>query len=199
MTTRHTGPGLFASDITALYNLVKPMSFGLDRTFGAYELNLWNFALAYYRRPGVAEACLILQDRAGVDVNVMIYVLWRIAVRGDHVDSTAIAAADEVVAQWRKEIVQPLRLARRALKTGPAPAPNSSTETLRGRIKAIEIDAEHIELDWLEQQVGGSGSERKSENVMSESLKALRSVVRFYSDADSTDIEPAIDTLVAAL
>ncbi|MCG8546534.1 MAG: TIGR02444 family protein, partial [Alphaproteobacteria bacterium] len=34
----------------------------------------WNFSLRAYARPGVADACIRLQDRYGVDVNVLFYL-----------------------------------------------------------------------------------------------------------------------------
>ena len=40
------------------------------------EEALWRFSLAFYARPGVAEALIALQDRAGLDVNLMLFALW---------------------------------------------------------------------------------------------------------------------------
>ena len=36
------------------------------------EAECWAFALAIYARPGVAEACLALQNEAGVDVMLLL-------------------------------------------------------------------------------------------------------------------------------
>ena len=36
----------------------------------------WTFSLGYYRGAGVSEACLELQDNCGVDVNVVLFLLW---------------------------------------------------------------------------------------------------------------------------
>jgi uncharacterized protein (TIGR02444 family) len=35
------------------------------------EADSWAFALAIYAKPGVAEACLTLQNEAGVDVMIL--------------------------------------------------------------------------------------------------------------------------------
>ena len=40
------------------------------------DSRFWQFSLDFYARPGVADACLELQDRAGVDVNVLFFVLY---------------------------------------------------------------------------------------------------------------------------
>ncbi|HKS89918.1 MAG TPA: TIGR02444 family protein, partial [Stellaceae bacterium] len=53
----------------------------------------WRFSLALYARPGVAEALIALQDRAGRDVNLMLFALWFGAVRGRRLDAARLAAA----------------------------------------------------------------------------------------------------------
>ena len=40
------------------------------------ESPFWRFSLRFYSRPGVASACLALQDEAGADVNVMLFLLF---------------------------------------------------------------------------------------------------------------------------
>jgi len=37
---------------------------------------LWRFSVAFYARPGISGALIALQDRAGVDVNLMLFALW---------------------------------------------------------------------------------------------------------------------------
>ena len=36
----------------------------------------WRFSLRFYRRRGVADACITLQEQAGVDVNLLLFLLW---------------------------------------------------------------------------------------------------------------------------
>ena len=113
------------------------------------ESAFWQFSLALYARPRVADACLELQDSAGVDVNVMFYLLF-LAIRERQVGRDDVARIDALVAAWRERAVLPLRTLRRRLKTGIAPFPVKDTEPLRSAIKRIELDAEHIEQDMLE-------------------------------------------------
>jgi len=40
------------------------------------ESPFWRFSLRFYSRPGVAAACLALQDEAGADVNLMLFLLF---------------------------------------------------------------------------------------------------------------------------
>lgn len=117
---------------------------------------LWCFVVPFYGRDGVAAACLTLQDRLGVDVNVLLFAIFAQAERGMALSEDDIAAVDALIRDWRTEVIQPLRRVRSRMKSGPAPAPSAVTDTLRGRIKRAELDAEQIELavlhDWLERQ-----------------------------------------------
>ncbi len=125
----------------------------------ALDNALWRFALDFYGREGVAPACLLLQDKAGVDVNILLCTLFAAADRGIALSADDLADLDAHVAGWRREVVEALRSLRIRLKTGPSPAPCPETDALRTRIKESELQAEQIALamlwDWLERQAKG--------------------------------------------
>ena len=110
---------------------------------------LWRFALAVYQKPGVSDACLLLQDRHGCNVPLLLFAAWAGAERGVALTADEVAAAGNAVGPWHGEVVEPLRVVRRRLKHGPPPAPDTETVKLRARLQAIEIDAERIELETL--------------------------------------------------
>ena len=113
----------------------------------------WQFSLAVYTRDGVAEHCLALQRRLGLDVNVLLLMLWAARQWGDAPTAEQIADADGRISAWRDEIVIPLRQLRGRLKSGPAPAPDVMTNMLREDIKRLELDAERMEQEMLAQWV----------------------------------------------
>jgi uncharacterized protein (TIGR02444 family) len=118
----------------------------------------WPFVVALYARPGVSQACLLLQDRAGVDVNILLFALYAAVERGVVLAAHELQEMDAAVAAWRNDIILPLRSVRRRLKTGPEPAPGDKTEVLRTQVKSCELDAERVELAvlmrWLGQRSG---------------------------------------------
>ena len=117
---------------------------------------LWRFVCSFYAGKGVSPACLTLQDKLGVDVDILLFAVFAQATRGILLDRSDLGIVDSLVRDWRSEIVQVLRRVRTRLKAGPVPAPSSVTEALRNRIKAAELEAEQIELavlaDWLDRQ-----------------------------------------------
>jgi uncharacterized protein (TIGR02444 family) len=118
------------------------------------EAELWNFANSFYGMDGVADACILLQDRLGVDVVLLIFAVFAALRHGLVLDADDIAAADCTILGWRTEVIEPLRRLRRRLKSGPAPAP-SATQQLRGRVKELELEAERIELATLAGKLSG--------------------------------------------
>lgn len=113
------------------------------------DSRFWQFSLDFYARPGVADACLELQDSADVDVNVLFFVLY-LAAQERQVGRGDVARIDAGIKAWRDEAVVPLRTLRRRLKTGIAPLASTETESLRSAVKRIELEAEHLEQQWLE-------------------------------------------------
>jgi len=98
----------------------------------------WRFSLAFYARPGVAEALIALQDRAGCDVNLILFALWRGMAHGHRLDHDELIAAQAAIAPLRRDIIEPLRRLRRGLKADSDP----DIQVLRRRIGALELAAE---------------------------------------------------------
>lgn len=115
---------------------------------------LRRFALAVYAEADVAPACLTLQERFGVDVNVVLFAAYVGAVGRRRLDDAELDGAHAAIGEWHDEVVRPLRSVRRRLKSGPSPAPNPATAELRRRIQKAEIDAELVELDELDALTG---------------------------------------------
>ena len=110
---------------------------------------LWDFALRLYGAPAVGEACLVLQDECGVDVPVLLFSAW-LSNQSVGLAESELIRIDAVVADWRNEVVKPLRAVRRRLKSGLYPAPTDVTEAFRNGVKGIELSSEKIELAVLE-------------------------------------------------
>ncbi|HYH18416.1 MAG TPA: TIGR02444 family protein [Azospirillum sp.] len=99
----------------------------------------WSFSLATYARPGVDRACLDLQDRLGMDVNLVLFALWAGAGCGVRLDPAEMRRLADAVAAWRQDVVVPLRGVRRTLKGMPG------MEPFRLRIKAAELESERLQ------------------------------------------------------
>jgi uncharacterized protein (TIGR02444 family) len=162
----------------------------------------WAFALEVYARPGVADACLKLQNEARVDV-LMLLVAAFAAVRLRLLLTPAeITELDNACRPWREKIVRPLRATRTRLKTGPAPAPSNETDALRSKIKEIELEAERLQNELLAACLPRRAA--KPVNVNADELRSvLRSVTTLFvekrSNKPSSDLLSTIEVIVDAV
>ena len=103
----------------------------------------WAFSLALYDLPGVAPACLSLQDRRGLDVNLLLFCCWT-AAEGRLLADADLRRAIHAVAPWREAVVSPIRAVRRQLKGGIPGIAAAEADALRRRVAEIEIEAERL-------------------------------------------------------
>jgi uncharacterized protein (TIGR02444 family) len=151
----------------------------------------WQFSLRFYRLPNVADACIALQEEAGVDVNLLLFLLWSAQQRRS-LSAAEVAVLDERIAPWRDLAVIPLRNLRRALKSPPSLVAPSAAEAFRSRIKAVELEAERLQQEAM-YALAPLGMEGADPNA------AARISVATYQEARGMRFPPsAVATLLAA-
>ena len=156
---------------------------------------LREFALAVYAADGVARACLLLQDRFALDVNLLLFAAYVGVARSQVLTPAALEVAEVRVGAWHREVVCSLRRVRQRLKSGPAPAPNPATTRFRERVKELEIQAEMIELDELERLT--LPLDTASGDAVDRAYAALEVVVQATGDRQPTDDERDALTTIA--
>jgi uncharacterized protein (TIGR02444 family) len=110
----------------------------------------WRFSLSFYRQPGVADACIALQEQAGIDVNLLLFLLWHATYRRA-LSAAEVAELEGHIGAWRDATVIPLRTVRRALKAPPALVAPAAAELFRTKIKAVELEAERLQQEAMYQ------------------------------------------------
>jgi uncharacterized protein (TIGR02444 family) len=150
----------------------------------------WAFVLDFYGRPGVAQACLALQDRFGVDVIMLLFALFVFQRDGVAVDESEIKSLDGIVASWRKEVVVPLREVRRTIKRAGGPESQISGSLLK-QVADAAIASEQVSLALLAaQKVSG---DRSNLGVL------LDRIVAFYAKAEGEGSADELATLKQTL
>jgi uncharacterized protein (TIGR02444 family) len=99
----------------------------------------WAWSLAKY--PAVESLALRLQDEHGADVNLLLFCAF-----AGRVAPEALEAAERAAEPWRREVVEPLRRARRAARGTP----------LHAALKSAELEAERLAQLRIFEAAGGT-------------------------------------------
>lgn len=151
----------------------------------------WDFSLTVYEREGVPAACLRLQDRQGVDVNMLLFCCWTAQSAAVGLEKAALARIVDRIAPWKAAVVERLRAARRDLKQGFDGFSPVGCDALRDKIKALELEAEKLQQDALFlafQKMAWTG-ERMA--TIAERRELARTNVELYFSAYASPIDDA--------
>jgi uncharacterized protein (TIGR02444 family) len=149
---------------------------------------LWDYASTLYGLEGVAPACLVLQDRFGVDVNLLLYAAW-LAQQQRRLDTIHVKALDAVVSDWRDQVVRPLRALRRQLH-----AVAEATELYEG-VKTLELQSEREQLDRMYAFYRDTEALNSARHTLRDNLQ----MVAALACPDEALWEPAIGALAALI
>ena len=152
---------------------------------------LWRFSLALYARPGVAEALIALQDRAGRDVNLMLFALWIGATRARRLDPAEFATAEAAIGPLNAGVVHQLRRLRRELKA----APDRDIQALRRRILQAELGAERR----VQNRLAAAAIDRQPESGAPALLAAAGNLTLYLGDQAGSAEADVLREAVAAL
>ena len=155
----------------------------------------WRFSLQFYRLPGVAEACIKLQEESGCDVNLLLFLLWH-GAQARQLAAREVERLEQDIAPWRDRTVIPLRAVRRALKSPPGLVEAGATEAFRTRIKAVELEAERLQQEAMYDLVRAALLGTAAPSV----AQAARANVETYEKTcRAAFATPTVDTLLEAL
>lgn len=134
----------------------------------------WTFARRFYARPGVSAALLRLQDDHGVDIPLLL-VLLAMAASGRSLDAAAIGDLARQAGEVQRDVVAPLRQARRALG-------RYGDENLYARVKDLELAAEEAIIRRLGDQSACS-ADTSAKIAAIANLDGYRRLARLVDDA----------------
>ncbi|MBI3706192.1 MAG: TIGR02444 family protein [Proteobacteria bacterium] len=108
----------------------------------------WDFTLSVYKKDGVAMACIALQDRRRLDVNLLLLCLFA-GANGRALREDELAGIDAAIAPWRQHVIHPLRGVRRWLKEQTL-LPKELADAVRRGVLGQEIESEGVQQRLME-------------------------------------------------
>ena len=122
------------------------------------SLSFWDYSSIAYRKPGVEAALLLLQQRLSLDINLVLYCFWLAQVKNIRLSIEGCSVLTAHTTEWQIVTVRPLRLLRQHLKAGSEAMPQDDIQRFRQRVQELELQAEHIEQNYLEGEASRSGT-----------------------------------------
>lgn len=161
---------------------------------------LWDYVTRVYARGRAKEACLTLQDRVGLDVNVVLYCCWVASSGRGAFRQGELEGALEAVAEWRVHVVETLRELRRRLKGGIGPAPRPLSDDLRRVVVECELHSEHVEILILHRTMDrpGTGTFDRYQQIEDSIANLLRYLTVMDVDPEVVGFGELLEVLTAA-
>lgn len=160
------------------------------KRFSRRANSFWRFSLAVYSQPQVPPTCLMLQDRHGVDVNLLLYAGWRAWI-GDALSSGGCVSAMRRSETWRNELVLPLRAVRR--QAGTLARSDPTFAQVYAALKACELQLERQQQAML---ADGSGQDCGADADVATALDVFAASMGIL---DKPDVRPGLATIAAAM
>jgi uncharacterized protein (TIGR02444 family) len=155
----------------------------------------WRFSLGYYRKRGVADACIALQDEYGVDVNLLLFLLWLASIER-RLTPDELGTIAEEVRGWQAGVIAPLRDLRRKLKHEAPLVEPGSAELFRTKIKGLELEAERLQQQAMYELWGRAPLGEPAGSV----IEAARANIAALQNRMGRGFPiPAVEVLVTAL
>lgn len=135
----------------------------------------WNFSVQVHQRAGVHGACLAIQKRYALDINLLFFYCWIGAAGCGRLEPSQLESAMAAFEGWQKDIVRPIWKSRWLLKPSYKSFPMLRTEPLRRALIEAELVAQHVE------QLHPAESMPLSQNQdLSENIRAARAVANIF-------------------
>jgi len=109
---------------------------------------IWDFVLGYYKQQGVSENAIVLQDSAGIDVNMILFLMW-LSGQGKTLAEADMRKLGEASHNWQSNVVVPIRNIRRLLKENAPFVAQDAALAYRKKVQAIEIEGEQLQLNAM--------------------------------------------------
>jgi len=125
------------------------MNYDHDMAF-LFQKTLWSFVLKVFENKEMQEACLLLEQRYALDVNVFLFGCWAAKESLPALTVDDIAVILQKTIPWRVKVLEPLKRLRESL-----PKKRNTPAMIRLYQDAVrnEILAEQIEQSLIVQSV----------------------------------------------
>ena len=120
----------------------------------------WQYSLAHYGRPEVAECCLSYQDNHGANVNLLLFLCW-LGCCGQRGEPEQMEQASSLIEEWDLHAVQKIRSIRRFFSSSQQASSEIVESLQRAELMAEQI-VQNILYNWWSEQSPHTSNEPRA-------------------------------------
>jgi uncharacterized protein (TIGR02444 family) len=158
----------------------------------------WLFSEDFYSREGVERACLSLQNRRGLDVNIALVCFW-LAAKHVELVGPMFGEMDSAVSNWRDTIVRSLQQCRKQLPRFVGRMSDEHRNSVKRAIKTAELEAERASQAKIVETLNKFPLRATNAQPKELAAVALRVYLRRFTPSPDQQDKADIDVLVGAL
>jgi len=151
-----------------------------------------DFSARVYRKPGVADACLFIQERYGLNVNLVLFCLWVADRGGGALTAGQIDTAMRRVIDWEAQVIEPLRAIRKTCRSEALGVPEFLLQMFAPQIETAELGAAQVERLVLASLVPDTGPSTGEADAAVRSLDTYVGKLGIAPDAQLAECLTAI-------
>lgn len=158
----------------------------------------WDFSLRVYGAKDVSQACIGLQERRGIDVNLVLFGVWNGESGRGRLTTAELDRAMAASAEWNRVVVCGLRAVRDAMKDGVRGIAREYSDPLRKQVLGLEVACEHAEQIALARAVKRAPEEGKAAELRADDAVAnVDAYFRRHGFAPESEDAAEVATILA--
>lgn len=156
-------------------------------------MSFWDWSINKYASPDVQKLCLEMQDKYGLDVNVLLWSVWVAQVGKEPSDQDWILVNS--LSEWFQDsFLNLLRRVRRSLKSSPSYISVDESVAVKRLVLNAELELEKLEQSELEKIT--VGFKQTQQDVRENAAKFLNTYLDLACPGHKIDLEMLIDALL---
>ena len=179
-----------------------PKTRGNEKLTRIENQSLWQFSLRVYTQPDVERTCLTLQDKWGMDVNLILACCWAGLSGRGALTIAELNELEQAVRAWREQIIFALRRLRKQIKISPLHT--EATKEIYEQVKLLELKSEEAEQLQLMQLLAPrrQNKNKPDQERYSDAFASLSAYARMpanrVTQPDETELRALLKGILAA-